>query len=60
MGWAGARIFARCSWPGRGLWPELWEFVSDESRYAFGIRYGRFQASAETGQATAARTCTCA
>jgi hypothetical protein len=39
----------------RLLWPELWDFVGDEARYEFGIRYGRFQASAETGQANAAR-----
>jgi hypothetical protein len=35
----------------RLLWPELWDFVSEEARYAFGTRYGRFQASAEMGQA---------
>jgi hypothetical protein len=39
----------------RQLWPELWDFVSEDARYAFGIRYGRFQASVEMGQATAAR-----
>jgi hypothetical protein len=39
----------------RLLWPELWDFVSDDARYNFGIRYGRFQASVETDQATAAR-----
>jgi hypothetical protein len=39
----------------RQLWPELWDFVSEEARYAFGTRYGRFQASAEMGQATSAR-----
>ncbi|MFE0529823.1 hypothetical protein ACFW0V_19705 [Micromonospora parva] len=39
----------------RRLWPELWDYVSDEARYSFGTRYGRFQASAETGLATAAR-----
>ena len=39
----------------RLLWPELWDYISEDARYAFGTRYGRFQASAETGQATAAR-----
>jgi hypothetical protein len=39
----------------RLLWPELWDFVSEEARYGFGTRYGRFQASAEMGQASAAR-----
>jgi hypothetical protein len=39
----------------RLLWPPLWEFVSDEARYGFGTRYGRFQANAETDLATAAR-----
>lgn len=39
----------------RLLWPALWDFVSDEASYGFGIRYGRFQASAETDLATAAR-----
>jgi hypothetical protein len=39
----------------RLLWPELWDFASEDARYAFGTRYGRFQASAEMGQASAAR-----
>jgi len=39
----------------RLLWPELWDFVSDDARYGFGTRYGRFQANAEMDQATAAR-----
>jgi len=39
----------------RLLWPELWDFVNDEARYGFGTRFGRFQASAETDLATAAR-----
>lgn len=39
----------------RLLWPELWDSVSDEARYGFGTRYGRFQASVEMGQASAAR-----
>jgi hypothetical protein len=39
----------------RLLWTELWDFVSDDARYGFGTRYGRFQANAETDQATAAR-----
>ena len=25
----------------RLLWPELWDFVSEEARYAFGTRYGQ-------------------
>lgn len=37
------------------LWPGLWEYISDEARNAFGIRYGRLQANAETDKATAAR-----
>jgi len=39
----------------RLLWPEIWDIVSDDARHAFGTRHGRFQASAETGQAIAAR-----
>jgi hypothetical protein len=39
----------------RRLWPELWDFVSEDARYAFGTRYGRFHASAEIGQASAAQ-----
>ena len=39
----------------RLLWSELWGFVSDEARFGFGTRYGRFQANAETDLATAAR-----
>lgn len=39
----------------RMLWPELWPHVSDERRYGYGIRHGRFAASADTDQATASR-----
>jgi len=39
----------------RMLWADLWEFASEDARFDFGTRYGRFQASAETGRATAAR-----
>jgi hypothetical protein len=39
----------------RLLWPELWEYVSEDARHAFGLRFGRFQASADTAQAAAAR-----
>jgi len=39
----------------RRLWPRLWDFVSDDARYSFGTRYGRFQASADTDLAAAAR-----
>lgn len=39
----------------RMLWPELWPHVSDERRYGYGIRFGRFTASADTDQATASR-----
>lgn len=39
----------------RLLWPELWDFVGDDARHGFGTRYGRFQASAETEPAAAAR-----
>lgn len=39
----------------RMLWPELWPEVSEEARHRFGIRYGRFRASADTAQANAAK-----
>lgn len=39
----------------RMLWPELWPHVSDDRRYGYGIRHGRFAASADTDQATASR-----
>jgi len=39
----------------RQLWPELWEYTSDDSRYSFGVRYGRYLASSDHGHATAAR-----
>jgi hypothetical protein len=37
------------------LWPELWPYVGDDTRHGFGVKYGRFAASAETDKATAAR-----
>ncbi|WP_146077409.1 hypothetical protein [Rathayibacter rathayi] len=39
----------------RMLWPELWPHVSEERRNGYGIRHGRFAASADTDQSTAAR-----
>ncbi|MGA4683566.1 hypothetical protein [Micromonospora sp. AB353] len=39
----------------RQLWPELWEYVSEDARYSFGTRYGRYQASLDNDLATAAR-----
>lgn len=39
----------------RMLWPELWPYVSEGKRNQYGIRYGRFMASADSDQATAAR-----
>ncbi|MEU4523451.1 hypothetical protein AB0F52_32655 [Amycolatopsis sp. NPDC024027] len=37
------------------LWPDLWPFVSEDARRAFGLRYGRFTASADIAQAKSAR-----
>lgn len=39
----------------RLLWPALWPHVSEDARYGFGTRYGRFVSIAATDQATAAR-----
>ncbi|MFF6823682.1 hypothetical protein [Streptomyces longwoodensis] len=39
----------------RMLWPELWPEVSEDARHRFGVRYGRFRASAVTVQANAAK-----
>lgn len=39
----------------RLLWPDLWPFISEEARQGFGLRYGRFRASADILQAKAAR-----
>ncbi|MFC9202540.1 hypothetical protein ACFT79_15660 [[Kitasatospora] papulosa] len=39
----------------RVLWPELWPEVSQDARHRFGVRYGRFRASADTVQANAAK-----
>lgn len=37
------------------LWPELWPSIGEEARQGFGLRYGRFRASADLPQARAAR-----
>lgn len=37
------------------LWPDLWPFVGEDARQGFGLRYGRFSASADITQAKAAR-----
>lgn len=39
----------------RTLWPELWPFVGEDTRRSFGVKYARFGANADTGQAAAAR-----
>jgi hypothetical protein len=39
----------------RRLWPELWLYVSDDTRHEFGVRYGQFAAEADSDKATAAR-----
>jgi hypothetical protein len=39
----------------RTLWPELWPFVGEDTRHSFGLKYARFGANADTGQAAAAR-----
>ncbi|WP_157931083.1 hypothetical protein [Mycobacteroides abscessus] len=39
----------------RALWPSLWEYISDVTRFNYGVRIARYSASADTGQATAAR-----
>ncbi|MFF5846158.1 hypothetical protein ACFY74_32320 [Streptomyces massasporeus] len=39
----------------RRLWPELWKQVSDDTRYNFGFRLGRFRANGDHEQATLAR-----
>lgn len=39
----------------RKLWPELWIHVSEDHRYAYGVRYGRYRANADAEQAKAAR-----
>ncbi|WP_329449070.1 hypothetical protein OG906_41360 (plasmid) [Streptomyces sp. NBC_01426] len=39
----------------RRLWPELWQKVSDETRYNFGFRLGRFRANGDQDQAVLAR-----
>ncbi|MFJ8755496.1 hypothetical protein [Streptomyces cyaneofuscatus] len=39
----------------RRLWPELWQQVSEETRYNFGFRLGRFRANGDQEQADLAR-----
>jgi hypothetical protein len=39
----------------RRLWRELWKQVSEETRYNFGIRLGRFRANGDQEQGTLAR-----
>ena len=39
----------------RLLWPELWQYVSDATRYDFGTKYARYVANADHTQAQAAR-----
>lgn len=39
----------------RTLWPQLWPFVSEETRSSYGLRHARASANAETNYATAAR-----
>ncbi|MEU6219067.1 hypothetical protein ABZ845_16320 [Streptomyces sp. NPDC047022] len=39
----------------RRLWPELWPKISDETRYNFGFRLGRFRANGDQSQAVLAR-----
>ena len=39
----------------RVLWPELWPLVGDPARHAFGTKYARFVANADTAQASEAR-----
>lgn len=39
----------------RRLWPELWLYVGDDTRYGLGVRYGHFVAEADNDRAAAAR-----
>lgn len=39
----------------RTLWPGIWPHTTEDVRHGFGLRYGRFRASADTGRAHAAR-----
>jgi hypothetical protein len=39
----------------RRLWSDLWDRVSDETRYNFGFRLGRFRANGDQDQAVLAR-----
>lgn len=39
----------------RKLWPELWTHVSEDRRYNYGVRYGRYRANADVKESEAAR-----
>ena len=39
----------------RTLWPDLWQFVGEDTRRSYGVRHARATANAETDVATAAR-----
>ncbi|WP_157440451.1 hypothetical protein [Actinokineospora inagensis] len=39
----------------RTLWPELWPYMSDDTRYGFGVRIGRFVANADLAQSARGR-----
>ncbi|WP_222723921.1 hypothetical protein [Streptomyces sp. uw30] len=39
----------------RDLWPKLWPYVSDDTRFVAGTRLGRFMANADQAQAVLAR-----
>ena len=39
----------------RLLWPRLWPYISDSTRYEYGLRHARASAIIDTGMATAAR-----
>ncbi|WP_433782180.1 hypothetical protein ACQPX6_19980 [Actinomycetospora sp. CA-101289] len=39
----------------RTLWPSIWVHTTEDARHGFGVKYGRFRASADTDRAHAAR-----
>jgi len=39
----------------RRLWPRIWIHVTDDRRYSYGVKYGRFRANADSEQAKYAR-----
>lgn len=39
----------------RRLWSQLWPHVSEDRRYVYGVRYGRYRANADIAEARAAR-----